>query len=87
MLNLTSELEEIKSQLRVSWLAHMVRGLVRAYATRCELALRFDTTVLRRGTSMARAFSRGETDESECVGAVGGHVPGGLGDVVPAGES
>jgi hypothetical protein len=36
---------------------------------------------------MARAFSRSETDEVEGVGAVGGHVPGGLGDVVPAGES
>lgn len=36
---------------------------------------------------MARAFSWCETDESEGVGVMGGHVPGGLGDVVPAGES
>ena len=46
------ELEENKSYLRVSWLAHMVRELVHAYATRCDLALRFDTTMSRRGTSM-----------------------------------
>jgi len=36
---------------------------------------------------MARAFSRCETDEAEGVVAVGGHMPGGLGDIVPPGES
>ena len=39
-----------------------------------------------RAYPMARAFSGSDTDEARGVGAAGGHVSGGLGDVVPASE-
>jgi hypothetical protein len=37
--------------------------------------------------SMARAFSRCETDDAEGVGVVGGRVVGCFGDFVPASEA
>ena len=56
-----------------------------ARAEKTRIARKLDDEQLLQLIIMASAFSRGETDESDGVGAVGCHVSGGLGDVVPAG--